>query len=379
MGGYFLGICWFILWNPVCVKARVPITKSGLSEEGIRMTAKPSIMTETQKAVADRCRGYYDVMGQWDPPFNCNASSYLYCCGTCGYRFCCQFKHGRLDQNKCSNYDTPNWANVGNPPSLGEESGDDPSKDKTNLIVYVICGVAAFMVLVGIFTKLAVEKTQRPASDVGISRTLTDLLKQPTHVDLLSNEHRGSLQVQVTEVIPRISPRNSVDHTNFNNIGLMSPLLPHTGMSLTHSNREQHVPGIPFQDQDFNYSTKNETESNTEDFYKRVQVMDGSGVSNSNQLGELHGQDSSLLPDSSPKILPKANHKVKVTKINTHPLSGPALHGWDTNRHNIRRHVYANKRQFSIEKLPELFSQQSLYANNPHCHFSNNSKTEVTV
>uniref|UniRef100_A0A3B5KNZ1 Shisa N-terminal domain-containing protein n=1 Tax=Xiphophorus couchianus TaxID=32473 RepID=A0A3B5KNZ1_9TELE len=63
-----------------------------------------------------RCQGYYDVMGQWDPPFNCNAGVFLYCCGTCFYRFCCQFRQQRLDQTICSNYDTPIWANTGNIP-----------------------------------------------------------------------------------------------------------------------------------------------------------------------------------------------------------------------------------------------------------------------
>uniref|UniRef100_A0A3B3IJS7 Shisa N-terminal domain-containing protein n=1 Tax=Oryzias latipes TaxID=8090 RepID=A0A3B3IJS7_ORYLA len=61
-----------------------------------------------------RCQGYYDVMGQWDPPFNCNAGVFLYCCGTCFYRFCCQFRQQRLDQTICSNYDSPIWANTGN-------------------------------------------------------------------------------------------------------------------------------------------------------------------------------------------------------------------------------------------------------------------------
>ncbi|XP_075040190.1 protein shisa-8 [Mixophyes fleayi] len=205
----WLGICWLALYDSFFVRARTPNTKAGLAEETVHGTPKPPMPTELPPE-ADRCRGYYDVMGQWDPPFNCNASSYLYCCGTCGYRFCCQFKHGRLDQSMCSNYDTPNWANTGKPPARGEDSADDPSKDKTNMIVYIICGVAALMVLLGIFTKLAVEKTQRPQTDMNVSRTLTDLLKQPAQIHLLNDGHRGSVQVQITEVIPRISPRNSI-------------------------------------------------------------------------------------------------------------------------------------------------------------------------
>lgn len=109
----------------------------------------------------DRCRGYYDVMGQWDPPFVCRTGSYLYCCGTCGFRFCCEFKNSRLDQTTCKNYDTPPWSMTGRPPPKMMDQ-HDPTKDKTNLIVYIICGVVAIMALVGIFTKLGLEKAHRP-------------------------------------------------------------------------------------------------------------------------------------------------------------------------------------------------------------------------
>lgn len=107
-----------------------------------------------------RCQGYYDVMGQWDPPFNCNAGVFLYCCGTCFYRFCCQFRQQRLDQSICSNYDTPIWANTGKPVATLTEGQEDQDRDRTHLIVYIICGVVAIMVLVGIFTKLGLEKSR---------------------------------------------------------------------------------------------------------------------------------------------------------------------------------------------------------------------------
>ncbi|KAG8436410.1 hypothetical protein GDO86_007490 [Hymenochirus boettgeri] len=325
----YLGFCWLVLWDSLWVKARAPNTKSGLGDEVVQGTPKSQMPTDLPKVVADRCRGYYDVMGQWDPPFNCNASSYLYCCGTCGYRFCCQFKHGRLDQSTCSNYDTPNWANTGKPPAKGEESSDDPSKDKTNMIVYIICGVAALLVLVGIFTKLAVEKSHTPQTDMGVSRTLTELLKQPANVDLLSDGRRGSIQVQITEVIPRVSPRNSI-------------------------------------------------ESTTEDFFKRF-PLDITSSSPCYKPAVMHVQDSSPLPDTSALNPIKPNHKVKVSKTNTHPLTADGFQGWDSSHHDIRRHVYANKKQYSIEKLPEIFSQQGHYTSTPQRHFSSNSKTEVTV
>ncbi|KAF7705263.1 protein shisa-9A [Silurus meridionalis] len=109
----------------------------------------------------DECRGYYDVMGQWDPPFVCRTGTYLYCCGTCGFRFCCAFKSSRLDQSLCTNYNTPVWLK-GQTPYKKTDPRHDPTKDKTNLIVYVVCGVVAIMALVGIFTKLGLEKAQRP-------------------------------------------------------------------------------------------------------------------------------------------------------------------------------------------------------------------------
>ncbi|XP_043535213.1 protein shisa-9-like [Chiloscyllium plagiosum] len=136
------------------------------ADNGTRAGEAPTERPST----SDRCRGYYDVMGQWDPPFNCNAHTYLYCCGTCGYRFCCEFAHDRLDQSTCTNYDTPNWVNTGKPPVKVDEPVEGPAKDKTNMIVYIICGVVAVMVLVGIFTKLGLEKARRPQTEMNMSR-----------------------------------------------------------------------------------------------------------------------------------------------------------------------------------------------------------------
>ncbi|XP_044158216.1 protein shisa-8 [Bufo gargarizans] len=369
-----LGICLLFL-HPCWVRARTPNTKAGLIEDPVPGTPKPPLPTETL-AEADRCRGYYDVMGQWDPPFNCNASSYLYCCGTCGYRFCCQFKHGRLDQSMCSNYDTPNWANTGKPPARGHDSGDDPNKDKTNMIVYIICGLAALMVLIGIFTKLAVDKTQRPQTDMNVSRTLTDLLKQPAAIDLLNDGHRGSIQVQITEVIPRISPRNSIDHSNFENMGSTSPLGTQSGMTVVQNSRAQLISGFPLQDPELSkYASVNISENPPNEFCKRFPVMDFAEACY--QPGVLITQDGSPLPENCPPIPAKANNKIKLSKTNTHPLAGATFQGWDPNHHDMRRQVYANKRQFSIEKLPELFSHQNHYTNIPQRH--SNSKTEVTV
>lgn len=119
-------------------------------------------VSEETPHTEDKCRGYYDVMGQWDPPFICKTGNYLYCCGTCGFRFCCSYKHSQLDQSTCKNYDTPLWMKAGQTPYKKMNKMHDSTKDKTNLIVYIICGVVAIMALVGIFTKLGLEKAHRP-------------------------------------------------------------------------------------------------------------------------------------------------------------------------------------------------------------------------
>ncbi|MBN3293536.1 SHSA9 protein, partial [Polypterus senegalus] len=80
-------------------------------------------------------------------PFDCKVGRYLYCCGTCGYRFCCLSRHDQLNQMACMNYANPNWANTGKPPAPINEIHNDPDRDQNNMIVYVICGVVAIMVL----------------------------------------------------------------------------------------------------------------------------------------------------------------------------------------------------------------------------------------
>ncbi|MEQ2276874.1 Protein shisa-9A [Xenotaenia resolanae] len=133
-------------------------------------------VSEETPHTEDKCRGYYDVMGQWDPPFICKTGNYLYCCGTCGFRFCCSFKHSRLDQSTCKNYDTPVWMKTGQTPYKNIDKMHDSTKAKTNLIVYIICGVVAIMALVGIFTKLGLEKAHRPQRE-NMSRAVASVLQ----------------------------------------------------------------------------------------------------------------------------------------------------------------------------------------------------------
>uniref|UniRef100_A0A8C8DJQ1 Shisa N-terminal domain-containing protein n=1 Tax=Oryzias sinensis TaxID=183150 RepID=A0A8C8DJQ1_9TELE len=143
-------------------------TLSGLN---LRLSAMAQVAEDRMDPMGrNRCWGYYDVMGQWDPPFNCNAGVYMFCCGSCFYRFCCQFKVQSLDQTSCSNYDTPVWANTGRPAAAVTEVHQEPDRDRTHMIVYIICGVVAIMVLVGIFTKLGLEKSQGGQTDMTNSR-----------------------------------------------------------------------------------------------------------------------------------------------------------------------------------------------------------------
>ncbi|KAJ8251591.1 hypothetical protein GJAV_G00222990 [Gymnothorax javanicus] len=149
---------------------------------------------QTISSMGSRCWGYYDVMGQWDPPFNCNVGIYLFCCGSCFYRFCCQFTQHRLDQTSCSNYDTPVWANTGKPASPITEVHEEPDRDRTHMIVYIICGVVAVMVLVGIFTKLGLEKSQGGQADMTNSSN-----RAACHGQRRTRRGRGAIKEQMSE------------------------------------------------------------------------------------------------------------------------------------------------------------------------------------
>ncbi|NWS76221.1 SHSA9 protein, partial [Crotophaga sulcirostris] len=87
------------------------------------------------------------------------------------------------------------------------------------------------MVLVGIFTKLGLEKAQGPQTEMTVSRTLTDLLKQPGHSP---SEHTdglmGGVQVPLGEGLTRGPPRNGTDKPPLNNAVAVAPSLgrPHS-------------------------------------------------------------------------------------------------------------------------------------------------------
>ncbi|XP_016124906.1 protein shisa-9 isoform X2 [Sinocyclocheilus grahami] len=325
--------------------------------------ATPGSDADETPSAGSRCWGYYDVMGQWDPPFNCNAGIYLFCCGSCYYRFCCQFKVHSLDQTSCSNYDTPVWANTGKPAAPVTDVQEEPDRDRTHMIVYIICGVVAIMVLVGIFTKLGLEKSQGGQTDMTNSRALTELLKQP-------GEPRG------------VDRGGGHHHIGSNGI---------SGRSMR---------------------TNNETTAR--DYYpKSYPMMDYAHRQSSPATFQpiaFHPKDKPFLPPldiHTPLAITITSAQVskpKISKTNTHPLtSSSAFKVWDPNKchvqhqvplmmqpqpplsqPNSRRQAFSNKRQFSIETLPELFTQPLGYRQSPHLHpkhkgLPTNSKTEVTV
>nr|XP_054312219.1 protein shisa-6 isoform X1 [Pongo pygmaeus] len=163
--------------------ARAP----GISEAGSRR-GQPAAAVAAAAAAAsaavtyETCWGYYDVSGQYDKEFECNnsESGYLYCCGTCYYRFCCKKRHEKLDQRQCTNYQSPVWVQTPSTKvvSPGPENKYDPEKDKTNFTVYITCGVIAFVIVAGVFAKVSYDKAHRPPREMNIHRALADILRQ---------------------------------------------------------------------------------------------------------------------------------------------------------------------------------------------------------
>ncbi|XP_051577818.1 protein shisa-7-like [Myxocyprinus asiaticus] len=129
----------------------------------------------------DVCRGYYDVMGQYDLTFNCSKDDFIYCCGTCHYRFCCPDRTRRLDQNICQNYHSPVWANTA-PPATRPPAPAHPDLsriEQSNNTVYVIGGVISFTVAVAVAIKVAFHKASRQPRnrELNMPRALVEMLR----------------------------------------------------------------------------------------------------------------------------------------------------------------------------------------------------------
>ncbi|XP_039992010.1 protein shisa-8 [Xiphias gladius] len=341
-----------------------------------------------------RCQGYYDVMGQWDPPFNCNAGVFLYCCGTCFYRFCCQFRQQRLDQSICSNYDTPIWANTGKPVATITEGQDDQDRDRTHLIVYIICGVVAIMVLVGIFTKLGLEKSRGGSGGGGggggagaahadlNSRTLTDLLKQQGgEVSSVENATASPPSGGRANGISAKMLRSRSEQYHLNN-SAYGPF----GQGLPHPHSNHSTVGLSKYT-----SLKAVADSASRSYYKSFPLMDFSHYQPvappAFQPVPVQPKEKSYIHQPLPAYhdlhaplsisIPSSHlEHSRLPKTTTHPLlSSSAFKAWEpTGRHvhrqtsvpghtsssmhsSTRRHGYSTRRQQSIENMPDLFSQ----------------------
>ncbi|KAG9267787.1 protein shisa-9 [Astyanax mexicanus] len=389
-------------------------TVTSVTAEGAVALSSPAgdVEEETVPSTGTRCQGYYDVMGQWDPPFNCTAGIFLYCCGTCFYRFCCQFRQQRLDQTSCSNYDTPIWANTGKPVATITEGQSDHERDRTHMIVYIICGVVAIMVLVGIFTKLALEKSRGGQNELSNSRTLQELLKQPGgEVGPVDGTTSSTSPIGANGVSARmLRSRSEQYHLNNTTFSSFSPTV-----GLPHPQSNSSLPGLAINKYT---SLKAVADTAARGYYKSYPLMDFSQYQTppaSFQPIQMHPKDKSYLhQDKSYMHHGFASHDIhsplsisipsshlertRIPKTPTHPLlSGSAFKAWDSGPRHVlrqtshpanpgRRQTYSNRRQCSTETLPEPFAHSVTYGGPSSYQFplkqktyQTNSKTEVTV
>ncbi|XP_053132650.1 protein shisa-9 isoform X2 [Hemicordylus capensis] len=340
-----------------------------------------SVNASKSPPTPEECRGYFDVMGQWDPPFNCSLSEYPFCCGTCGFRFCCQYQKGSLDQSICTNYERPPWLTQGKPPIRPIDPSHDPTRDKTNLIVYIICGVVAVMVLVGIFTKLGLEKAHRPQRE-HMSRALADVMRPdaPCTTDHMERDLNIVVHVQHYDNMETRPPTNNLHATQMNNVVPTSPLLP----QLTHPHSYPNMGQItnPYEQQppgkELNkYASLKAVDKSNEDFYSKRR-----------HLAELAAKGNLPLhpvrvDEERPYILEggtmKQNgQKSKANKPNMHPL---AYKTWDPSDQSLRRQAYATKgRTLAGDAgMNDPLTTRSQHYLPTQPYFITNSKTEVTV
>ncbi|XP_044105053.1 protein shisa-6 isoform X3 [Neovison vison] len=192
--------------------ARAPGGSEAVSRRGQPAAA---VAAASAAVTYETCWGYYDVSGQYDKEFECNnsESGYLYCCGTCYYRFCCKKRHEKLDQRQCTNYQSPVWVQTPSTKvvSPGPENKYDPEKDKTNFTVYITCGVIAFVIVAGVFAKVSYDKAHRPPREMNIHRALADILRQqgPIPIAHCERETMSAINTSPKESTPvRSSSKN---------------------------------------------------------------------------------------------------------------------------------------------------------------------------
>ncbi|XP_007939974.1 protein shisa-8, partial [Orycteropus afer afer] len=347
-------------------------------------------------AGGDRCRGYYDVMGQWDPPFNCSSGAYSFCCGTCGYRFCCHDGPRRLDQSRCSNYDTPAWVQTGRPPARARDTAAprDPGRERSHTAVYAVCGVAALLVLAGIGARLGLERAHSPRARRTVTRTLTELLKQPGPQEPLPpplGPPLGScVQVQMSDGLPQGSPHNSTDKKRSTNVplGLVTPRPPRGPRLQSGSTMTPQPDYVKYAT--LKAAAFKAAEGAPPDFYQRFSApepvpltLPARGPRPPEDLPALLDACPWAPPGYAPPAGPASSGHYKAWTAGRPVRPAPRGHLAAQASPATRRPSHAPRRQFSVEKLPEAFSAQppGLYgsAGRGPRHLSTNSKAEVTV
>nr|XP_046218258.1 protein shisa-7-like isoform X1 [Oncorhynchus gorbuscha] len=201
----------------------------------------------------DVCRAYYDVMGQLDNTFNCSKGTYIYCCGTCHYRYCCDHQRSRLDQKSCNNYKSPGWLDTPptNPPPPGNRGDPDSEQlqQQSNSTAYVIGGVISVTLVVAVGIKVAFHKiSRRPRNrDINMPRALVDILRsQASPVQQGERNNSTVLTTATTGDILGRPPKNlytPVLQSKDNRIGnLHHNFIQVSGSSPKHSATMERVP-----------------------------------------------------------------------------------------------------------------------------------------
>uniref|UniRef100_A0A8C9N264 Shisa family member 6 n=1 Tax=Serinus canaria TaxID=9135 RepID=A0A8C9N264_SERCA len=116
---------------------------------------------------------------------------------------------------------SPEWAHPttasGALPADGGDGGDgdankyDPDKDSTNATVYISCGAIAFVLIAGVFAKVAYDKARRPPREMNIHRALADILRQqgPIPIGHCERETISAIDTSPKENTPvRTSSKN---------------------------------------------------------------------------------------------------------------------------------------------------------------------------
>ncbi|XP_037532812.1 protein shisa-7 [Nematolebias whitei] len=173
-----------VLETPPRPLPQVMFPKNTTATESVTTRFRAAQVPPVMEGWPDVCWGYYDVMGQFDNAFNCSKDTFIYCCGTCHYRFCCPERSRKLEQENCKNYNSPDWAKPQTdamiiPEELGNDPDFDPLKQQSHNTGFVIGGVVVFMVAVAVGIKVVFNKVQQEANqrDLNMPRALVDMLR----------------------------------------------------------------------------------------------------------------------------------------------------------------------------------------------------------